>query len=90
MEDFLGICLLAYILFGIMFSLEVISKLNKSTVKFVKGDIVLAIVFLPFTLVLLVVLLSLIIATTVEDCIKLTRLENWWKSPIRNKNNGEN
>lgn len=83
MGAFLGICLLVYVGVGIGYTLNLAQKIDSFLYDFTKGDVVLGIFFLPYTLIVLLVCLIAILCEFIRMQLKFTIVANWWKSPIR-------
>ncbi|MEI4771418.1 hypothetical protein WAX74_17465 [Psychrobacillus sp. FJAT-51614] len=83
MEKFLAICCGAYFVIGLLCFCYLVSK-DKIT-DFTKGDIVLAVVFFPYTITIAMAGIVVWLLFVIWDRLKFTSIIKWWRTPISNK-----
>lgn len=77
------LCLVLYVGVGVWFMYDLAQKTSSFIYDFTKGDVVLGILFFPFTLFVLLVCLLIFLYEFIRMQLKFTIIANWWKSPIR-------
>ncbi len=84
--NILFFCFLLYMGTGFCFMMDLARKIDSGThTHFIKGDIVMATIFLPFTLILFVIMIFVFSFQVAMRQLKTNRINNWWNSPIRIK-----
>ena len=84
METFIVVCFFLYIACGFWFMMNLANKIDTGQLRrFVKGDVVKAILFLPFTIFISTISAIVFFITGISKRLDSTKISEWWKSPIR-------